>query len=625
MAPTLARTGIFAQGRHLFFRAADGRVLPVVRGGDGDTPELATLLERAADPAQLSDEDLATLDADITGAAEDLAASEDLTDEDLEQLVAAGEAVQSIRAEAESREQAAADRQARAQAALAAIRGEDDTDDDGDDGDDGEPDEDADDTDDEAEVPEPEAEVEADEPELVAASATPARRAPLTRVAARRPQAAAPRPSAQAPDLASLGLVAAANAPGVTAGTAITDYDQLAAAFVSAVESTRGYRHGPPVKVPVVRAGRGEDQYPESHQLNDSLSSNMRKINAAQAAVREAGGLQAAISSGIQAAGGICAPQNVRYDMPVLGSDERPVRDQLLTRFGADRGGIATLPMPVLGDVAGAIGVWTEANDQDPGSDGDATKPCLTVTCPTEDETIVEAITRCLEFGNFRARYFPEQIEAWMRLAATEHARFAEQRLLATIAAGSTAVTSGQVLGTTRDVLAGLDRAAAVWRYRHRDRNIPMAFGAPVWLLDQIRTDIARQLPVGTLAETLAVADAEINRFFASRNIEPTWLLDGESGQRFGTQGAGALQGWPSTVKTYLAPAGGWLFLDGGTLDLGIVRDSTLNATNDVQVFAETFEGAHFHGPESWTLTFDTCPDGSVSATVDIDPCTTGS
>jgi hypothetical protein len=60
-------------------------------------------------------------------------------------------------------------------------------------------------------------------------------------------------------------------------------------------------------------------------------------------------------------------------------------------------------------------------------------------------------------------------------------------------------------------------------------------------------------------------------------------------------------------------------------LDLGIVRDSTLNSTNDVQVFAETFEGAHFHGPESWTITFDTCPDGSTSAAVDIDPCTSGS
>jgi hypothetical protein len=451
----------------------------------------------------------------------------------------------------------------------------------------------------------------------------------VTRVAARRPAQAAPRQTVTAGGgLASLGMVASANAPGVTAGSPITSYDQLAAAFVSAVDATKGYRHGPPVKVPVVRIGQGDTQYPEAFRLDGDLAGNQRRIEAAQRAIQEAGGLQAAITAAAgdsrTAAGGICAPQQVNYDMPTLGTDARPMRDGFMARFGADRGGIRTLPMPLLGDLAGAIDVWTEANDQNPADP--TTKPCLTVTCPDEDETIVEAITRCLEYGNFRARYFPEQIEAWMRLVAVEHARFAEQRLMATVSTGSTAVTSGQVLGTSRDVLAALDRAIAVWRYRHRlGDGYRLEFGAPIWLRDQIRTDITRQLPVGTVEETLAVADATIARFFAVRNIEPVWLLDGESGQRFVAQGVGPLQGWPSTVKTYLAPAGGWLFLDGGTLDLGIVRDSTLNATNDVQVFAETFEGAHFHGPESWTLTFDTCPDGSVAATADIDPCSTGS
>ena len=419
-----------------------------------------------------------------------------------------------------------------------------------------------------------------------------------------------------------MGLVAAANAPGVTAGSPITDYDQLAQAFLQAIDLTKGYRSGPPVKVPVVRA---RAEYDEAFVLDSNRAANMEKINRVQRSIQAAGSIRAAAADeSLVASGGICAPQNVRYDMPTVGSDARPVRDGFMTRFQADRGGIATLPMPLLGDVSGAIGVWTEANDQNPSNP--TTKPCLTVTCPDEDETVVEAITRCLEFGNFRARYFPEQIEAWMRLAAVEHARFAEQRLLAAISTGSTAVTTGQVLGTSRDILTSLDRAMAVWRYRHRvEDSFALEWGAPRWLRDQIRVDIVRQLPVGTVEETLAVADATIDRFFAVRNIDPVWLMDGESGQRFSNQVAGTLQGWPSTVKTYLAPAGSWLFLDGGTLDLGIVRDSTLNATNDVQVFAETFEGAHFHGIGSWTLTLDTCPDGSVSATVDINPCSTGS
>lgn len=32
-------------------------------------------------------------------------------------------------------------------------------------------------------------------------------------------------------------------------------------------------------------------------------------------------------------------------------------------------------------------------------------------------------------------------------------------------------------------------------------------------------------------------------------------------------------------------------FVEGGVLELGVIRDSTLNATNDYQAFAEIFEG----------------------------------
>ncbi len=573
----------------------------------------------------LTVDELTELDANISAAAEELAADDTLTEEGLALLEQAGEAVQAVREAAANLETKAEEDRARAEAVLDAIRGPQD-----------EELEDEDELEIEADADEPETEdvveeIEADveiveeveeaELEPVAADAKP-RRAPLTKVAARRPAQPAPM-AAKAPDLAELGLVAAANAPGVQVGQPVETYDELAKAFIAAYEGTKGYRHGPPVKVPIVRSGRGDFQYPETHRLDSNLSANMGKIARAQAAVQEEGGMTRAIANGLTASGGICAPEEVRYDMPTLGVTDRPVRDAFLTRFGADRGGITTLPPPVIEEVAGAIDVWTNANDINPSDP--TTKPCLTVTCPDEDNSVVEAITKCLEYGNFRARYLPEQIEAWMDLAAVNHARTAEFQLLTAIAAGSTAVTAGQVLGTTRDVLASLDRANAVWRYRHRDDNITMSFAAPAWLRDQIKADIARQLPVGSTDETLAVADASIDRWFASRKIDPVWLLDGTAGQTFGVQGAGPLQGWPSTVTTYLAPAGSWLFLDGGTLDLGIVRDSTLNSTNDVQVFAETFEGAHFHGVESWTLTFDTCPDGSTSAAIDIAPCVSGS
>jgi hypothetical protein len=53
------------------------------------------------------------------------------------------------------------------------------------------------------------------------------------------------------------------------------------------------------------------------------------------------------------------------------------------------------------------------------------------------------------------------------------------------------------------------------------------------------------------------------------------------------------------TFIWYLFAEGTFLFLDGGTLDLGIIRDSTLVGTNDYKMFVETFEGVAKVGVES--------------------------
>lgn len=477
-----------------------------------------------------------------------------------------------------------------------------------------------------AETPDPEEAVTepAEVPEQVAASA---RRPAVGRVSARRPAAALPlpvsTPGSLPDDIGDWGLVASANAPDLAAGSRITTRPQLAEAFLSAYEATKGYRHGPRVKIKIARAGQenAEGLYGPERFLGRDPGLNHQRIEAAagELAIMRAGGFDA-----VTASGGICAPTPVRYDLPIIGTDERPVRDSALVRFGADRGGVRVLPPPLLEDLNGAVDVWDEANDRNPTDP--TVKPCLTVTCPNDTESLVAAITKCLEIGNFRARYFPEQVESWMRLAAVNHARVAETRLLGQIGAASTQVTTGQLLGTIPDVLAALDRATAIISSVNRvSRNFPMRFVFPFWLYNQMRTDEARRLPGATPDERYAINESQINSWFAARNVTPTPIMDGETGQVFGRQGDAPMIGWPSRVITYLYPDGSHLFLDGGTLDLGIVRDSTLNSTNDLQMFAETFEGHVFHGVESWRISMDVCPDGAVSGSVDIDPCSTGS
>ena len=63
-------------------------------------------------------------------------------------------------------------------------------------------------------------------------------------------------------------------------------------------------------------------------------------------------------------------------------------------------------------------------------------------------------------------------------------------------------------------------------------------------------------------------------------------------------------------------PEGAFIHVDGGMLELGLVRDSTLNSTNDFQIFGETFENVARLAPLQATrwITQDICPNGQYPA-----------
>jgi hypothetical protein len=141
----------------------------------------------------------------------------------------------------------------------------------------------------------------------------------------------------------------------------------------------------------------------------------------------------------------------------------------------------------------------------------------------------------------------------------------------------------------------------------------------PEWFKNALRSDLAMQLPGDggdNYENTIALAEAKLNTFFAVRAINVTWFLDGETGQIMGAQAAGALNGFPPNVVWYMFSEGTFLFLDGGTLDLGLVRDSTLNGTNDYKIFLETFEGVAKIGIESLRITSTLRINGATSGTV---------
>jgi hypothetical protein len=116
----------------------------------------------------------------------------------------------------------------------------------------------------------------------------------------------------------------------------------------------------------------------------------------------------------------------------------------------------------------------------------------------------------------------------------------------------------------------------------------------------------------------LSVSKAEIDGYLSHSNVSLTPVLDNTNSTSpssvFGSQSAAALLEFQDSFKWFLFAEGTFLFLDGGTLDLGIIRDSTLVGTNDYKMFIETFEGIAKVGIESLAITSTISINGAAAA-----------
>ena len=94
------------------------------------------------------------------------------------------------------------------------------------------------------------------------------------------------------------------------------------------------------------------------------------------------------------------------------------------------------------------------------------------------------------------------------------------------------------------------------------------------------------------------------------------WYLDtpttGTTQLPDSAQTAAAIDPLPDVVQWAIFPQGAFLGIDSGSLELGIVRDSTLNSTNDFQVFGEKFRNLVRIAPAqaAYWVTTDWCPSG---------------
>lgn len=493
--------------------------------------------------------------------------------------------------------------------ALAAEKSDDEK---GEDDEDGDKDKDEDELAAEAVTPdasdEPEAVEEVEDEEALAAASTPVVRYPAT-------------PKARKVDeerSAMAQLVASIGTDTIRAGD-VLDSNDYARLVVERARRLKNPQH--------IKGGAREFHtlasvdFPFPEEL--TLRANDPEGNAAKIAAIGNPYLGPEAIAALAAAGGICAPPTPFYDLPQLSTTARPVRDGLPS-FRSERGGVLVPSVSTLADAEGSVTVIEVEDDAAGGSA--ATKSCLAMECAEWDPVFIGAISHCREVGNFNARTWPEGIEHENGNTMALWARTAEGRLLDRIDSYSLNLSRAAVYGAASTLLYALQisRVGIISRLR-MDRNsrfrvILPFYAAEMFSLDLVNSQFGRfDTPPEQVGALLARYGFNVI-WHEDEGIDPAaanevWPLETDDSVQ---------EDWPgSTIIARLFPEGQFVHLDGGTLELGLVRDSELNHTNDFELFGESFENLFSVGPTqaAHRLAITVCPDGTVAAPADAITC----
>lgn len=398
-------------------------------------------------------------------------------------------------------------------------------------------------------------------------------------------------PQAKAPNAASVAITASVDIPGVGAGQSLPTLEALGEAFRSKAKAVPTTQYGD-VGAPRHLVASLRNQF--EHTVDDRTSAST--IEELWHSMTQQRGQADALLAG----GGWCAPSEVMYDF--FNIADAPVGLIDLPTVGVSRGGIRFPVSPSIGDVffqaagsnpASGFGgfafpfsnasdpwLWTEADDIATVT-GSVNKPTLRVPCPTYDEARLEAYGISLTAGNLTDDAYPEATQNFIRLLRAAYAHVINARLISLMVARS---TSAIALGAAnkpaaQTLLNGVELAAIDYRAKFAMReDAVLEVVLPRWTLAVIRADLAWR----TNVERESVSDAQITAWFSDRAVRPQFVSDWQvrgTGQ-FGRVDTN-MTAWPTSVDFMLYAAGTFLHGNGLQLDLGVIRDSALNAEND--------------------------------------------
>lgn len=449
-------------------------------------------------------------------------------------------------------------------------------------------------------------------------------------------------------------ITAAVDLPGVSPGT-IIDLTQVAQSFH---DRARVLSEGQ--RAPVARV-----QVPHTHTLGTDPQANVRSIDdligqpSAQALV---------------ASGGWCAPSVPIFELFDIGPDIDNIFD-LPSLGSEVRAGVMVPSFYGIGDVSGALWTWTEAQDLDVantitnkaltsnvatlttsnahnltvgrtvvvsgvGSPFDGTwtvasvptsttftyadtatnvtsaastgttgaqKGCMRIPCPTWTECRMEAEGLCVTHGNLSDRAWPELTKQFLSIVMGAHQRRMSAAKIAKVLADTATVTPGAGMASsdaTGDLLNVVSLAAADLRSQYRiskRRSVDLLL--PDWTLEVLRSNMAMRQGVW---DAMNITDGQITAWLTARGVRVQFTPDWQP--LYSTTAATA---WPANVTFAIWLTGSYFSIDGGEIDLGVVRDSTLNATNDfTAAWSEQFYQVCRRGPQGRQYTVPLSVDG---------------
>lgn len=385
---------------------------------------------------------------------------------------------------------------------------------------------------------------------------------PMSEIRARAPKPEVP---------PALKITAAADVPRVQAGKQFDDITELSYAFHERAKSTpisaSGNVGGP--KVASVRQDF-------DHVLNvDSTPSDVERVFK-----------EITNPSALVAGGGWCAPSEVTYDFFDITCEDGMLD---LPTVGIERGGLRWPTSPSMADVftgtftnASNPWLWSETDDILTVT-GTVNKPCVRVPCPTFNDARLECYGICLTAGNLTDAAYPEATRHQVGLLRSAHYHAMNQRYVASIAALATPVATGGINcpaeSITIDLLTATDWAATDYRTRvGMCEDSVLEVVLPIWARAAMRSDLARRRGDRSFLE---ITNAELDNFFDVRNVRVQYVNDWQVRGTNQPGGTNPTTAFPTTVQFIIYAAGTFVRGNGLVLDLGVIRDSTLNAEND--------------------------------------------